>query len=370
MAKGSMKKNIITAGGTGGHVFPALCLAQEWDECGQPYIFVTDQRGIKYIPKEGLKGQIVVLPLGSKQSGLKGFYLFLYQLIHSFFRSIPVVFRSKSVIGFSGFPTFPTLMAGLLCLKPLFVHEQNAVLGKVNRLLGPVLKKIFTSTPSLVKMTYLKVFQSVVSKKIQYVGMPVRQEIQALWDEPYQMPDLVSPFNLLVIGGSQGASILGETVAESLLALPLDLQKRINVHHQVRPVDQKSVEKIYQKTQVASYKIESFIVDMAQELKNAHLVIARSGASTMAELSVAGRPCVYVPFKAAADDHQNKNADESVMRGGAFKIQEKDLDSEALARLLLDLFSHPKKLLYASERVRSGCLKSSIKILSEEVLNV
>ncbi len=367
-----MKPICIVAGGTGGHVFPAICLALELHVQKTPFIFLTDKRGLKYvIPHQNIITPIV-LPMGSKKQGLIGFIAFLMDLFLSFIKSIPLVLRSEKIIGFSGFPTFPTLLAGWFLRRPLFAHEQNAVLGKVNRLMGPSFKKIFTSTDQVFRLSFSSNENKIkaIQDKIDFVGMPVRKDIQSVGQKPYEIPRNESPIRLLIIGGSQGARVFSTVVPKALSLLPLNMQNCLEIVHQVRNADKEIATENYKFLKSESLDMKPFINDMARAYEKAHLVISRSGASSLAEIMAVGRPSILVPYPHAADNHQEANADVITKISGGWKISEKDFSAETLSSLLGDLFSNPKKLLVASQLVKKKCLKSSIKSLVQKLFNV
>ena len=387
MSTGKQDHICIVAGGTGGHVFPALALAKELEARGISYTFITDQRGKAFLlnPKDKgdqgqnrilLKGQPVILPLGHKKSSLLGMLVFLYQLIISFFVSIIPVWRSTKVIGFSGFPTFAPLTAAILMGKTTYIHEQNAVLGKVNRLLGRFVKYIYTSTETV---KFSKAYQD----KLRYTGMPVRPEIEALSAETltssdsiksYSRPDSQAksndPIRVLIIGGSQGASQFSDVIPEAITQLPESLQERLHIVQQVRVNEISQTEKKYHGTKCADIELKPFVHDMASEYHKAHFIIARSGASTIAEVQCVGRPAIFVPYAYATDDHQTKNAEALVSKGGALLIPQVYFTPERLAAVIKDYCENPKKLLFASQRVKKSYLKSSIKVLVDSLISV
>ncbi len=354
-----MKPLLIVAGGTGGHVYPALSLALELIQEGRDVLFLTDRRGVRYLENHLDVLKPVVLPLDRKGVGVGGLLKLIFQFIHSFFVSLKYVLKTKSIIGFSGFPTFATLVAGLVTGRALFVHEQNAVLGKVNRWLSPFLKKIFTSTKTISKVP------PKARLKIQIVGIPVRSDIAALLEAPYEMP--TDKIHLLMTGGSQGAQSFSNVIPKAISLLPQSLQQRLVITHQVREADQSHAKTLYAQTKVGTLKIVSFVEDMAGELRKAHLAIVRSGASTIAELCAAGRPSIMIPYPFATDDHQTFNAHDVTRLGGGWLIAPQDFNPERLCVLLLDLLEHPKKLLVASQCVKGGYLKSSIKVLAQSL---
>ena len=361
---------VLVAGGTGGHVFPALALAEELLAQENSIIFITDRRGQTYIPEAlsiNPKFSLKVLPLDRKARGVLGVLKLSYQVALSCAISLGYLCRHvHCVVGFSGFPTLATLIAGIMLRKPLVVHEQNTVLGRVNSLLHPWLRKILISTHALQHTPKLDL------KKIVYVGLPIRKDIAQLHAAPYPMPDqaIGEQIRVLVIGGSQGAQSFARVIPEMIGALPAEVQERLVILHQVRHADQATAQSLYANTQVKQVTLMPFIDSMAEALAASHLVISRSGASSIAEIAAAGRPAILIPFPYATDDHQTMNAFELTRLGGAWLIPQQDFNAVRLKQVLLSLIEDPKKLLFAAERVRLGFEKNSIKNLASEVLSV
>jgi UDP-N-acetylglucosamine--N-acetylmuramyl-(pentapeptide) pyrophosphoryl-undecaprenol N-acetylglucosamine transferase len=354
---------LLVAGGTGGHVFPALALSHYLKDQGIVCDFVTDQRGLKYL-KDQKHLTPLVLPLGAKGEGIWGIGRLLFQFLKSYGVSLQVLFKFKPdvVVGFSGFPTFPTLLAALIVGKRVCIHEQNAVLGRVNRVLAFGARKILTSTKQLLRAS------PSMLRKIVYVGLPVREGIAALRDRPYTVPQ--DTFNLLIVGGSQGAQSFSEVIPQALTRLPKKMQKRLHIVHQVRPEDHATASNHYNPGPFGSLEMKPFLDDMDHQLKKAHLVIVRAGASTLAELRAAGVPGILIPYPYATDDHQFYNAQEITKQGGGWLLTHQHFTSQTLAALVQDLMEKPHKLLYASERLRSLDEKFGIKSLAQQVLTV
>ena len=357
------QKICLIAGGTGGHVFPAIALAKELEHQGHDYEFITDQRTDAYFKAETLNVQPRKMPLHSKKPGVYGLLKFCVELAQSFFVCMPSIWKADKVVAFSGYPTFPGLVAAIILRKSIIIHEQNAVLGKVNRLLGRFVKTIMTSTPSIDAPDHL-------NSKIKYVGMPVREDINRLFDESYDRPTTAGPIYITIIGGSLGANIFSNVIPDTIGQLPKSMQSRIHNMHQVRSEDLDAVAESYKKTQCANYRFIPFIEDMVSVYRRSHLLIARAGASTIAEVQATGCPTLFVPYARATDDHQTRNASVLCRHGGGWMIPESEFNQRSLRSFLEDVFLHPKKLLVASQIVRKGYLKSRIKVLADCVLNV
>ncbi len=330
---------ILASGGTGGHVFPARALAQELLKAGNKVSLITDQRGEKY---EAMFPGVQILQVNSASpsaGGVFGKVKAAFKLGHGVLQSIGLLRRLKpqAVIGFGGYPSMPPSMAAGLLGIPLILHEQNSILGRVNKLLASKATHVATSF----KDTHSD--SADIKQKMMFTGNPVRKEILEKTATPYNASEPGLPFNLLILGGSQGAAILSDTVPEALISLPEDIRMRLQVTQQCRPEDLARVEKAYQGSEI-KVDLSAFFENVPDLIANAHLVIARSGASTMAEVDVIGRPAIYVPYKFAMDNHQLKNAETSASAGAALIIAQDDFKPEILKDKLLELVRNGQTL--------------------------
>jgi UDP-N-acetylglucosamine--N-acetylmuramyl-(pentapeptide) pyrophosphoryl-undecaprenol N-acetylglucosamine transferase len=239
------------------------------------------------------------------------------------------------VIGFGGYPTVPPLLAASWLGLPTLLHEQNAVMGRANRLLAPRVTTIACAFPTLQKAP-----ASVQSRAV-VVGNPVRPEIRAIYDRPYLAPD--GEVRLLVTGGSQGARLLSETVPRAVALLPQAIRQRLKVQQQTRAEAIEFARDCYARAGVEA-EIAPFFERMAERLAGCHLMIGRSGASTVCEIAVAGRPSILVPLRIALDDDQGQNARLLAEAGGAEVLREDALTAETLAALLQALIDDPARL--------------------------
>ncbi len=249
------------------------------------------------------------------------------------------------VVGFGGYPSLPTMLAATYGGMRTMIHEQNAVLGRVNRLLAPWVRSIAVAYPCTLRL------DPSASARVTVTGNPVREAIAAIRTIPYAAPDGAAPFELLVFGGSQGAAVLSDVVPRALTALPERHRARLRLTQQCRPEDLERVRKVYAAAGIAA-DLSAFFADLPARLAAAHAVIARAGASTTSELTVAGRPGVLVPYPYAADDHQAANARALADEGAAWLMPESRLSPGALAELLEALFEHPPRLADAARRAR------------------
>lgn len=334
---------VLAAGGTGGHMIPAHALAAELVRRGHHVALITDERGARF-PNlfEGVP--VHILPAGRLAGGPLGWLRAMRKISvgRAMARRLYESFTPSAVIGFGGYPAFPALSAAHRDGIATLIHEQNAVLGRVNRFLASRVDAIATAYEQVDRLA------PKLRPKVQLVGNPVRQEIVALRDQPFPplAPDGI--FRVLVIGGSQGASILSQVVPAGLGLLPDHLRRRLQVTQQCRPEDIETVRAQYGALGIPA-DLATYMSDIPERLAWSHLVIARAGASTVAELTVAGRPAILIPFAAATDDHQTANAREMVKAGGARMIQQKQFTPIELAKQMQKLALEPKALQLAAE---------------------
>jgi len=240
------------------------------------------------------------------------------------------------------------------------IHEQNAVLGRTNRILAPYVGEVASSFPTLERAP------AKVQGRSHVVGSPVRSEIRALFDRVYAAPVDGGPIQVLVTGGSQGARILSETTPRALAALPEALRRRLKVQQQSRPETLETARQIYLEAGIEA-EVAPFFRDMAERLSKAHLVVGRSGASTCAELAVAALPSVLIPLKIAMDDHQRLNAKALVDAGAAEMVLEDDLTVQGLTATLEGLLSDPARLAAMSAAARSVAIPDAAQRLADLV---
>jgi len=254
--------------------------------------------------------------------------------------------RPDAVVGFGGYPAFPSLLAASSMKIPTVLHEQNAVLGRVNRLLAGEAEAIGTAYDKVERL------KSRNAAKAVLVGNPVREEIARLGELPFPPFDEIAPLKILITGGSQGATILGQVVPEGLALLQPSLRRRLQIVQQCRPDDIERIRKRYAELGIPA-ELLTYIEDMPDKLADAHLVIGRAGASTIAELTAAGRPAILIPFAAATDDHQTANAREMTQAGGARTIQQSGFTPVVLARQIEAMAADPIALNNAAARALS-----------------
>jgi UDP-N-acetylglucosamine--N-acetylmuramyl-(pentapeptide) pyrophosphoryl-undecaprenol N-acetylglucosamine transferase len=331
---------ILAAGGTGGHLFPAEALARELIRRGRAVTLVTDRRGGQF-PVAGVPTYRI--PAGRSGRGLAAKVKGAIDVARGIFAARRLLARleARSVVGFGGYASLPTLLAAVHMGLPTVIHDSNAVLGRANRLLAGRVTRIATAFPSVSGI------DERTRAKVVDTGNPVRPAVQALRNATYEAPGPGGEVRLLVIGGSQGARILSRVVPSALLSLPPELRSRLRVSQQVRREDGELVALAYEGSGL-QVEARPFFEDLPARLGAAHLVVCRAGGSTVAELTVAGRPAILVPFAGAIADEQTANAQELVERGAAWLLPEGEFTTGALAALLAKLLADPVALARAA----------------------
>jgi UDP-N-acetylglucosamine--N-acetylmuramyl-(pentapeptide) pyrophosphoryl-undecaprenol N-acetylglucosamine transferase len=329
---------VLAAGGTGGHLFPAQAVAGELIRRGGRVVVMTDGRGVHFgtsfpgaeiatVPAATFAGRSPLKWAGAATSILAG--------IAAAFRKLRQI-RPQAVIGFGGYPSLPVMVAAWLARIPNALHEQNAVLGRVNRLIAPLTGTIVASFP------FARNAPKNL-KRVMFIGNPVRAEASALAGAPYVLPDVDGRIHLLIFGGSQGARALSEIVPATLSQLSIDLRARLEVTQQCRPDDVANVRERYIAEGIKA-EVASFFSDLPRRIAAAHLVISRSGASTLGELTAIGRPAILIPYPFAMDDHQTANAEVLAKANAAWLVPQNKLGAPKLARMLEEVLSNPSEL--------------------------
>ena len=338
------KHFVLAAGGTGGHMVPAHALAAELISRGHRVALITDARGAK-IPGLFDAVETHILPAGritgSPMTWPGGLRAILAG--RAMARDLYRDFEPSVVVGFGGYPAFPALLGAYTSGIATAVHEQNAVLGRVNRLVASRVDLIATSYPQVERL------KDAWKAKTHLVGNPVRAEVQALGQADYPPLDDNGVFRVLVTGGSQGARILSRVVPDGLAMLPVALRRRLQVVQQARAEDIDRVRAAYAEHGIPA-DVQTYLTDLPERLGWSHLVIGRAGASTIAELTAAGRPAILVPLPSATDDHQTANVRELVEAGGARAIAEGNFTPVELAKQMQKLGLDATGLANAAKR--------------------
>ncbi len=333
---------MIMAGGTGGHVFPALAVARELEAHQVEIVWLGTPRGIEneLVPAAGIDLEHVRVT-GLRGKGLLPWLLAPFRLLLALFDAWRIMRRRRphSVLGMGGFAAGPGGLAAWLLRRPLLIHEQNSIAGLTNRLLAGIAREVLEAFPGS--------FSG--ERKTRLVGNPVRREIAALPPPEERLAGRQGPLRLLVLGGSQGALALNENVARAIARLPRELWPAIR--HQAGERTLHRAQAAYAIANVPA-QVEAFIDDMAGAYAWADLVLCRAGALTIAELAAAGLASILVPFPAATDDHQTRNARFLVDAGAAVLLPQAELTPERLAREIECLARDRRLLLERAQRAR------------------
>ena len=338
---------VLAAGGTGGHLFPAEALASELLGRGIRVYLLSDGRAdaivLRLVGVETHRVRAGQFGGGPAQAvrALAELALGAIQAREMLRRLAPTV-----VIGFGGYPSVPTMLAATYLRLPTLVYEQNAVLGRANRLLAPRARRIATGFPATTGLRLADRIRAV------HTGNPVRPAILAVDSAGYQPPRPSRPIELLVMGGSQGARVLSEVVPLALRALPEGLRTVLRVSQQVRPEDLAAVKEIYRRAGIAA-DLSTFFDDVPARLARAHLAICRAGASSMAELATIGRPAILIPYPHATDDHQTANARVFAEAGGGWVIPQAGFSPSTFCRFLDRLLADGAALSAAARHARA-----------------
>ena len=337
-----MKTFVLIAGGTGGHLFPAMALAQELLRRGHAVELMTDHRVESY-GQDFPARRIHMVPSATPSlSNPFKFAAASFTIAKGVVKSFGILraLRPDAVIGFGGYPTFPPFIAASLLSIPGILHEQNAVMGRANRALArfaDVLALSFAKTR----------FADDQGLEKLLTGNPVRDRVRAIAASPYPELNTTGPIRLVVFGGSQGARAISDIVPQAIALLPDELRSRLQIVQQVRQEDLDRVTDIYRQSRT-SVELAPFFTDLPERIAKCHLVIGRSGASTIAELTVIGRPSILIPLPGALDADQKNNALVVEAGGGGWVMEQAALSPQSLATRLVALFTDPATLAGAA----------------------
>lgn len=334
---------LIAAGGTGGHLFPAQALAEELIKRGRKVVLITDERGLKW--KDSFSGVEMLATRSATpyRGGLMGKISAAVVILQAIWTNYWRLRQLKPavVVGFGGYPSIPPMVAAILRRIPRIIHEQNGVMGRANKALASHMSAIAVTVPDPIGMP-------PKAKENEFlVGNPVRPDVVKKSRKAYPALEPDSDIHLVVFGGSQGATIFADVVPAAAACLPSVMLARLKVHQQCREEDVARVRKAYDAMGIDAV-VAPFFDAMPVLMALAHLVISRSGASTVSELMVMGRPSVLVPLPQALDDDQGANARYLVEVGGAWLMRQDSFTAEALAELMARLFTDPSALQSAA----------------------
>ncbi len=354
---------MLTGGGTGGHLFPAIATAEALCDRlpGSEVLFVGTKRKMdkasleqygyatRSIHSKGLKGKNFL-------SLLQGLLVLPLSCLEAMFHIVR--FRPHLVVGVGGYVTGPVVLAARLLGKATLIHEQNSVPGLANRKLGSLVSRICLSLPGSEK--------SFPEEKTVLTGNPVRKELLELSEK--RKVTKKNTFTLLVLGGSLGAHGINKLVTGAF-ALGFSDMEQIKVIHQTGPLDADTVKADYKKNNINA-TVAPFFNDMAAIYGEADLLVSRAGATTLAELSVLGKPALLIPYPYAADNHQEKNAEFYVQGGGAKMLTEKNLTAKTLAEQLVELVGNPEELEKMGTAMRNKAFPKAAERIVDECLRL
>lgn len=348
MSDDQNKKTILlSAGGTGGHMFPAVALAHDLKARGFDIVVATDKRGFGY------KDQFTDMPVhlvnaSSFGRGIFGKIKGVVSLGFGSLQAMKLILKVKpsAVVGFGGYPSAPAVYAAQKLNIPTVLHEQNAVLGRANLFLAPKADRIALSLSSSKGLHEADLVRTVVT------GNPVREDIATLYTKPYPNFDPKGSFRIFVMGGSLGAQILSDIVPSALSNLPDERKALLEIVQQCREEDIEATRKIYDDAGIKA-QLGSFFDDVPALLESSHLIIGRAGASTVAEVTAAGRPAIFVPYPHHRDQQQYHNAKPIEDLGGAWILKEKEFTQDALLNVINGFYEEPETLFRAAEASRN-----------------
>jgi UDP-N-acetylglucosamine--N-acetylmuramyl-(pentapeptide) pyrophosphoryl-undecaprenol N-acetylglucosamine transferase len=354
----STRPILIMAGGTGGHVYPALAVARALQKQSRDVVWLGTHRGLeaRVVPENGIDIEWISVK-GLRRKGLLALLVAPFQLFWALLQSLGVIMRRRpaAVLGMGGFVSGPGGFAAWLTRRPLVIHEQNAAAGLTNRLLARLARVVLQAFPGS--------FNSIA--KVETVGNPVREDIAAVPEPGARYPTREGPLRLLVLGGSQGALALNQTVPAALARL--DERVRPIVRHQCGKATFDTANKAYEGSGI-DVELLPFIEDMAEVYAWADLVVCRAGALTVAELCAVGLPAVFVPYPAAVDDHQTKNAGQMADSGAAVIIDQRNLTEESLADLLENWLTSRRELQDRASKARMLARPEALQRITEVCL--
>jgi UDP-N-acetylglucosamine--N-acetylmuramyl-(pentapeptide) pyrophosphoryl-undecaprenol N-acetylglucosamine transferase len=356
---------LLAAGGTGGHMFPAEALARALLARGLNVDLATDERGGGF---GGRLPQVKVHRISSGGVAGKGLIARLRNLARlgvGFLQSRTLLRRLNPavVVGFGGYPSIPPLAAAQRFNLPTLLHEQNAVMGRANRYLAKGAARLALS------FEQVRFADQVEPARRTVTGNPVRPDISAIGDVPYAAPRTGEKVRLFVMGGSLGARVFGKAVPEAVALLHADLRRRLAIAQQARAEDVQQAQEAYRALDL-EVELKPFFEDVPERLRQAHLLITRAGASTLAELTAAGRPAIMVPLPNSIDDHQMANARALESIGGGWLLPESALSPAALAKVLEEALAEPGRLEKAAATAKSLGKRDAADRLADLVIDL
>ena len=358
------KTIILTAGGTGGHLFPAISTSHMLIKMGHKVILFSDKRAKNYFNEEDMR--LITISSATPSGGgfvskIKSLFTIFYGVIESYIHFYKL--KPDVIIGFGGYPTFPPIIAAKLAAIPIILHDQNMILGRANRVLLRFAKAI------AVVHERVAAVPSGHEYKLHVTGNPLRENVLVAAQKSYPILDDESDIHLLIFGGSQGARILSNIVPSVITSLSSALQKRLKITQQARPEDVEKVKNIYQKAGIHA-DIASFFQDLPEKIAQSHLVIARSGAITVSELAAIGRPAIFIPLAASLDGDQAVNAHILTEVNAAWVVKENELEQDEFAHMITSLFQNKERLIHAAYMAKSKGIQDGAERLATLALRL
>ena len=339
---------LIAAGGTGGHIFPSLSIINQF----QNYLFIiiTDERGEDYFNNFFVKNETNSRIFTHKLSSPSNKFIInklrsFFQILISIFKSFLLIIKYKpdAIIGFGGYPSFAPIVAAKIFNVPSIIHEQNMIIGRANKLLSKI--------SNILALSFVDTNNIQQIKRSVYTGNPVRKEFYEIGKSKYLLPTKKNFFYIFIYGGSLGSTFFSEYLTSVICSLPLGIKKKIKIIQQVRKEDLKLVTKNYKLNGIDA-EICSFFEDISEKFKISHLIITRSGGSSVAEILVSNRPVIFIPLPTSLDNHQYENAKFLESNGGCWLIDQTNKNINQLKKLIIYLIENPEKLVLASNKIK------------------
>lgn len=350
---------VITAGGTGGHMFPALALAAELERRGQTVALACDERGARYLPDDK---EVFIVQAASPSGPFAKRWAGMSKLARGFVQSWWWLRKQRPAVVacFGSYASVPVGLAAGLLRIPILVHEQNAVLGRANRFVARRASGLALTFPET------RHAEMMPEDRLVLTGNPVRPEIKTHQEEAYRLPSEGEPIDVLVIGGSQGARALSDLLPAAFDRLSGRERSRIRLAQQCRPEDLERVEQAY-KALGFKAELKDFFHDLPARLAKAHLTISRAGASSVAEMLVLGKPSVLIPLPSSLEGDQLANAQVVEAAKAGWLMQEADLTSEALADKLRSCLEQPEELAEMASKAKALGKPDAAEVLADAV---
>jgi UDP-N-acetylglucosamine--N-acetylmuramyl-(pentapeptide) pyrophosphoryl-undecaprenol N-acetylglucosamine transferase len=345
-----MDKNFkiaVVTGGTGGHIFPALAVAEELHTRHHDCIVLADTRFLNYKMQVPSYMNYKIVPSGSSAGNLFNKFVSIIKIFFGIIYSLKIYrgYKPNLVIGFGGYTSFPSLIAARILKIPIFIHEQNIVIGKANQFLMKFANVIALSFNNTIGV-------DLNDKRVQVVGNPVRKEVLKYRSIPYVIFTDKKPINILITGGSQGAAILSKVLPRAFALLDEKVLKRVKLYQQCRIEDLDRVREEYKKLKINAV-IEKFFDNIPALIAEAHVVVSRAGASIISELITIGRPTIFIPIQRSIGNHQYLNAKMLVDNEAAWIINEPEFTANNFANLLQELINNSTMLINAANNAKA-----------------